>query len=82
LNKIQVTLHPFGIRWLRLLFLRELEFPTLLVFWDAMFAIDNKELSLVNFLFVALLTCLRDEILKMDNSGCMKLLMQPHFYLG
>ena len=68
-------------RWLRLLFLRELEFPACLVLWDAMFATDNVNLDLVDFLFVALLVCLRDEILKMDNSNCMKLLMQPHYHL-
>ena len=81
LNTIGVTLHPFGIRWLRLLFLRELEFPQCLILWDAIFATDNKELNLVNYIFVALLVCLRDELLKMDNSTCMKLLMQPHFHL-
>lgn len=81
LNLIGVSLHPFGIRWLRLLFLRELEFPQCLILWDAMFATDNKELGLVNYLFVALLACLRDQLLKMDNSSCMKLLMQPQFYL-
>lgn len=46
-----------------------------------MFATDNVNLDLVDYLFVALLVCLRDEILKMDNSSCMKLLMQPHYYL-
>jgi len=46
-----------------------------------MFATDNKELNLVSYIFVALLACLRDELLKMDNSNCMKLLMQPHFHL-
>ena len=46
-----------------------------------MFATDSQELNLVNYLFVSLLVCLRDDILSMDNSSCMKLLMQPHFYL-
>jgi len=68
-------------RWLRLLYIRELEFPSCLILWDAIFATDNKELSLVNYLFVSLLMCLREEILRMDNSDCMHLLMQPHFYL-
>ncbi len=81
LSLIDVTLHPFGIRWLRLLFLRELEFPQCLILWDAMFATDNRQLNLVSYIFVALLVCLRDELLKMDNSNCMKLLMQPHFHL-
>jgi TBC1 domain family protein 5 len=81
LKAIEVTLHPFGIRWLRLLFLRELEFPFSLVIWDAIFATDNQEFCLVDFVFVALLSCLRDDILTMDNSSCMKFLMQPHYNL-
>jgi TBC1 domain family protein 5 len=82
LNAIEVSLHPFGIRWLRLLFLRELEFPQCLILWDAIFATDNKEFSLCNYIFVALLTLIRDEILKMDNSSCMRLLMQPQLQIN
>ena len=63
------------------MFLRELEFPFSLVLWDAIFATDNQEFSLVNYIFVALLASLRDEILRMDNSTCMKFLMQPHYNL-
>jgi TBC1 domain family protein 5 len=82
LNKIEVTLHPFGIRWLRLLFLRELDFPNCLILWDAMFATDNKEFSLANYIFVALLTSIRDDLLKLDNSSCMRLLMQPQLHIN
>ncbi|RNA28356.1 TBC1 domain family member 5-like isoform X2 [Brachionus plicatilis] len=81
LNKIDVSLCPFGIRWLRLLFTRELSFPDCLILWDAIFATDYNDFSLVNYIFVALLTYLRDDILKMDNSGCLRLLMQPHYHL-
>jgi hypothetical protein len=64
------------------LFLRELEFPASLVLWDAILATDNVSLSLVDYVFVALLTCLRERILSScDNSTCMRLLMQPHFDL-
>lgn len=49
--------------------------------WDAIFATDYHDFSLVNYIFVALLTYLRDDILKMDNSGCLRLLMQPHYHL-
>jgi hypothetical protein len=66
---------------LRLLFLRELEFPTLLVMWDAIFATDSREFSLADYVFVAMLICLREDILRGDNSFCMRLLMQPHFEL-
>lgn len=63
------------------MFLRELEFPNCLILWDAIFATDNKKFSLVNYIFVSLLSCLRDDLLKMDNSSSMRLLMQPHFHL-
>ena len=62
--------------------MRELEFPSCLILWDAIFATDNKEFTLVNYIFVALLTSIREEILKMDNSSCMRLLMQPHLHLN
>lgn len=81
-NKIELSCHPFGIRWLRLLFLRELDFPTNLILWDAIFALDKLEFSLCYYIFVSLLTHLRDDLLRMDNSGCMHLLMQQQFHLN
>jgi hypothetical protein len=66
---------------LRLLFIRELEFPKCLILWDAIFAVDRLHLSLVEYIFVGLLTCLRDKILLSDVSNCMRLLSQPHTYL-
>jgi TBC1 domain family member 5 len=79
--EIDVSLHLFGLRWLRLLFLRELDFPSVLVLWDAIFAADPCGLDLVDFIFVSLLICLREKILSMDNSECMRLLMQPQYHL-
>ena len=64
-----------------MLFLRELDFPSCLILWDAIFAVDNQDFSLADYIFVALLACLRDRILYVDNSSCMRLLMQPHFHL-
>ena len=81
-NKIDFSCHPFGIRWLRLLFLRELEFPSNLIFWDAIFAVDKFEFNLANYIFVSILSYLREEILSSDNSGCMNLLMQHQFHLN
>ena len=60
-----------------MLFLRELEFPPSLVIWDSIFAIDSKHLSLADYIFIALLGNLRSDILQMDNSDCLRLLMQP-----
>lgn len=64
-----------------MLFIRELEFPKCLILWDAIFAVDRLNLSLVEYIFVSLLTCLRDKILSSDVSNCMRLLSQPHVYL-
>ncbi len=66
---------------MRLLFTRELKFPFNLVLWDAIFAVDHQEFKLVNYIFVSLLICLRNEILKSDNSSCMGLLMQSHYQI-
>ena len=63
------------------MFLRELEFPSCLVLWDAIFATDNQRFSLSDYIFVALLCSLRDKLLKSDHSGCMKILMQAHYEL-
>ena len=69
-------------RWLRLLFLREMEFPACIVLWDALFALDNREFSLTNEIFVSLLICLRGDLLDADQSTCMHMLMQPHLTLS
>ncbi len=63
-------------RWLRLLFLRELEFPPCLILWDAIFAIDRNTFNLADFIFISLLMSLRDRIIFTDNSNCLRLLMQ------
>jgi len=80
-NKTDISLAPFGIRWLRLLFVRELEFPKCLILWDAIFAVDRNTFALADFIFVSLLMGLREQILKSDHSNCMKLLMQQHLHL-
>lgn len=46
-------------RWIRLLFGREFPLQDLLVVWDALFA-DGLSLSLVDYIFIAMLLYIRD----------------------
>ena len=46
-------------RWVRLLFGREFPLQDLLALWDAIFA-DGRSLSLVDYIFVAMLQHIRD----------------------
>ncbi|KAL0271183.1 UNVERIFIED_CONTAM: hypothetical protein PYX00_008359 [Menopon gallinae] len=74
LNELDIPLHLFGIRWLRLLFGREFPFQELLVLWDAIFAVDNFEL--VNYVVVAMLTAIRSILLAGDYTTCLTNLMR------
>ncbi|KAI8099001.1 rab-GTPase-TBC domain-containing protein [Halteromyces radiatus] len=65
----------FGIRWLRLLFGREFEFHELLRLWDAIFAQDPT-LKIVEFVCVALLLRLHDQLIENDYAECLTLLMR------
>lgn len=80
-NKIDLSTHLFGIRWLRLLFLRELDFPAVLILWDAIFALDKLRFGLVDCLFIAILVYLKEHLLATDISGCLQLLMQQQLHL-
>lgn len=60
LLKLDIPLALFGIRWLRLLFGREFALQDLLLLWDAIFG-DSEELSLINFIVVAMLIRIRDK---------------------
>lgn len=54
------ALLTYGRRWIRLLFGREFPFDELLLFWDALFAVDPR-LELVDFICVAMLLRIRWE---------------------
>lgn len=59
----KVLFSEFGLllsrRWVRLLFGREFPLQDLLVVWDALFA-DGLSLSLVDYIFIAMLLYIRD----------------------
>lgn len=75
LENMEIPLHVFGIRWLRLLFGREFILPELLILWDAIFA-DSLAFNLVDYIFVAMLMCIRKPLLNSDYAKCLSYLMK------
>lgn len=75
LENMEIPLHVFGIRWLRLLFGREFILPELLILWDAIFA-DSLAFNLVDYIFVAMLMCIRKSLLNSDYAKCLSYLMK------
>lgn len=75
LNRLEITLPVFGIRWLRLLFGREFPLQDLLVLWDAIFA-ESKNFGLVHYVVVAMLVAIRNQILNSDYTTCLMHLMR------
>ncbi|XP_022417497.2 TBC1 domain family member 5, partial [Delphinapterus leucas] len=61
-------------RWVRLLFGREFPLQDLLVVWDALFA-DGLSLSLVDYIFIAMLLYIRDALISSNYQTCLGLLM-------
>ncbi|RZF47946.1 hypothetical protein LSTR_LSTR008750 [Laodelphax striatellus] len=75
LTDMKITLPIYGIRWLRLLFGREFPLQDLLVLWDAIFA-EGSEFQLVNYIVVAMLLCVKDQLLNSGYTECMNILMR------
>ncbi|KAL1452566.1 hypothetical protein WDU94_006784 [Cyamophila willieti] len=73
LYNLKIPLTLFGIRWLRLLFGREFSLQDLLVLWDFIFA---ESFELVNYVVVAMLVAIRDQILSSDHIECLSYLMR------
>ncbi|CAO3629904.1 unnamed protein product [Cunninghamella blakesleeana] len=65
----------YGIRWLRLLFGREFEFHELLKLWDGIFAQDPT-LNIVEYVCLAILLRLHDQLMDGDYADCLTLLMR------
>ncbi|XP_075264332.1 TBC1 domain family member 5-like [Convolutriloba macropyga] len=75
MEMLDIQPHVFSIRWLRLIFARELEFDSVLSLWDAIFAYDT-ELSFVDSVYCAVLFSIRNEIVDGDHSSCLQALMR------
>jgi TBC1 domain family protein 5 len=65
----------YGLRWLRLLFGREFHLQDLLVLWDAIFAY-GRSLALVDYICVAMLIYIREQLLCMDEVTAMKRILK------
>ncbi|KAF4516977.1 hypothetical protein B566_EDAN005579 [Ephemera danica] len=78
LQRLDIPLTLFGIRWLRLLFGREFPLQDLLVLWDAIFAEaeGGSCFELVNFIVVAMLVAIRQQLLAGDYTTCLTYLMR------
>ncbi|KAM3722790.1 TBC1 domain family member [Dirofilaria immitis] len=75
LSKMNILPQIYGIRWLRLLFGREFPIHDLLFIWDAIFAF-RPPLSLVDYIFVAMLEYIRHLIINEDYSTTLQYLMR------
>ncbi|KHN74040.1 TBC1 domain family member 5 [Toxocara canis] len=75
LLKLDVAPQLYGIRWIRLLFGREFPIHDLLFVWDAILA-HRPPLSLIDYIFVAMLEQIRVLLLDGDFSACMQYLMR------
>ncbi|XP_034485289.1 TBC1 domain family member 5 [Drosophila innubila] len=75
LLKMEIPLHIFGIRWLRLLFGREFMLLDLLMLWDAIFA-DSDRFDLPNYILVAMLVHIREKLLLSDYTTSLTYLMR------
>ena len=75
LLELDIQAHFFSLRWFRLLFAREIPFDEVLNLWDAILAYDT-ELSLIESVFCALLSLMRNEIVVGDHSSCLQWLMK------
>ncbi|XP_037055861.1 TBC1 domain family member 5 isoform X3 [Peromyscus leucopus] len=74
LNRLEIAPQIYGLRWVRLLFGREFPLQDLLVVWDALFA-DGLSLSLVDYVFIAMLLYIRDALISSNYQTCLGLLM-------
>ncbi|CAF0832282.1 unnamed protein product [Didymodactylos carnosus] len=77
LQELDIDPHIYGIRWLRLLFGREIPFECIPIVWTVIFCFD-EHFKFVDYFFVALLMELGNLFLvsKRDYSSCLQLLMQ------
>ncbi|KAH0583932.1 hypothetical protein H2248_009520 [Termitomyces sp. 'cryptogamus'] len=65
----------YGIRWLRLLFTREFNMTDAMKLWDGLFACDPT-LELAQWICVAMLIRIRNELMSADYSGQLTVLLR------
>ncbi|EGT52045.1 CBN-RBG-3 protein [Caenorhabditis brenneri] len=75
LSSLDIPPQLYGIRWLRLLFGREIPLHDLLFLWDVLL-IDRPIAPLAKCIFVSLLVQIRHLLLTSDYGGCLQYLMR------
>lgn len=75
LSSLDIPPQLYGIRWLRLLFGREIPLHDLLFLWDIIL-IDRPIAPLAKCIFVSLLVQIRHLLLSSDYGGCLQYLMR------
>lgn len=73
LKDLHIAPQIYGIRWMRLLFIREYQFQDLLVLWDAIF---SNGFGLCDYIFTAMLVVISKILLPCDYSNCLNHLMR------
>ena len=74
LKRLGVSISIFAIRWIRLLFLRELPQDLAIEVWESLFELDPT-LFLVDHVCVALIIRIRDTLLASDNPTALRTLL-------
>jgi TBC1 domain family protein 5 len=75
LKELKVEPQLYMLRWVRLLLGREFHLEDLLILWDAMFAYDD-EFILIDYICVAMLIYIREQLLNKDYTSCLKRLFK------
>jgi hypothetical protein len=75
LNKLGVEPQLYGLRWVRLLVGREFHLHDVLRIWTAIFA-DSPSLSFIDYVCVAMLMHIREQLMALDYSGALRRLMK------
>lgn len=73
LQELHIAPQIYGIRWMRLLFIREFQMQDLLVLWDAIFA---NGIGLCDYIFTAMLVVISKILLPCDYSDSLNHLMR------
>lgn len=75
LNRLNLNVRFYALRWIRLWLAREFQMPDLMRLWDSILASEVR-LPWIRFVCVAMIIRIRNQLLSQDFAGCMKLLLQ------
>ncbi|KAI9206233.1 rab-GTPase-TBC domain-containing protein [Polychytrium aggregatum] len=75
LEKLKIEPQLYAMRWVRLLFGREVTFAELLLLWDSIFA-EDPGLGLVEWICVSFLVTFRNDLIASDYSAALFRLMR------